>query len=122
MVTKRAIVINDRVEFATGKATIRPVSNSLLDAIATIFKQHPNIQLVEIQGHTDDRGAAATNMFLSRSRARAVRRALVKRGVSARRLTAKGYGESKPIAKNDTDAGRQQNRRVQFKILKRKKK
>jgi len=77
---------------------------------------------VEVQGHTDNQGAYYYNVKLSRDRAKAVKEALVKRKVDAKRLTSKGYGPSKPIADNKTKEGRQKNRRVQFKILKRTKK
>jgi outer membrane protein OmpA-like peptidoglycan-associated protein len=72
---------------------------------------------VEVQGHTDNVGSKLSNKLLSQSRADAVRKALVKRGIDKARLVAKGFGQDVPIADNATDAGRQENRRVQFKIV-----
>jgi len=113
------IVINERIEFDTGKSKIKSVSDPLLDTIAQVMKDHPEIKKVEIQGHTDNQGAAALNRNLSNARAKAVMKALEKRGIAAGRMTAKGYGPDKPIASNDTDEGRQANRRVQFQITER---
>jgi outer membrane protein OmpA-like peptidoglycan-associated protein len=96
------------------------VSDELLDAVAAVLRAHDEIAHVEVQGHTDNRGTPAHNMQLSQARAQAVMSALVQRGVAAGRLTAKGYGQTAPIADNGSDAGRQQNRRVQFSILEKK--
>lgn len=111
------IVINERIEFATGKATIKAVSNDLLDAIAKVMTDHPEIKKVEIQGHTDNKGSKYLNTRLSDRRAKAVVDALTTRGIDAGRMTSKGFGADKPIATNDTPEGRQTNRRVQFLIL-----
>jgi outer membrane protein OmpA-like peptidoglycan-associated protein len=116
-VTDTEITILQQVQFDTGKATIQPVSNELLDEVASVFKDHPEILRVEVQGHTDNRGARALNTRLSKDRAEAVRQALVQRGIAPERLTAQGYGPEVPIADNRTADGRAQNRRVQFKIL-----
>ena len=70
-----------------------------------------------MQGHTDSTGGADFNRKLSQERAESVRNALIKRGVAARRLSAKGYGEENPLAPNFTNAGRAKNRRVEFTIL-----
>jgi outer membrane protein OmpA-like peptidoglycan-associated protein len=116
-VTDQEIVILQQVQFDTNKATIKKASDGLLEEVASVFKDHPEIVKVEIQGHTDSRGTPKVNAKLSQGRAEAVRKALVKLGLDEGRLTAKGYGQSVPIADNKTDEGRQQNRRVQFKIL-----
>lgn len=116
-VGSKEIFILDQVEFDTGKATIKPVSDPLLDKVATVLKDHPDLAKIEVQGHTDNRGSAALNKNLSRDRAEAVRKALVKRGIADNRLTSKGYGPDKPIETNDTEEGRQKNRRVQFVIM-----
>ncbi|WP_437983826.1 OmpA family protein [Sorangium sp. So ce117] len=118
--TETEIVILQQVQFDTGKATIKKVSDPLLDEVASVLKEHPEITRIEVQGHTDPRGGRAYNIKLSQARAESVMKALVQRGVEAERLASKGYGPDVPIADNDTDEGRQQNRRVQFKILEKK--
>ncbi|MFT3764169.1 MAG: OmpA family protein [Minicystis sp.] len=119
-VTEGQIVILQQVEFDTDKATIRKVSNGLLDTVANVMREHPEILKVEVGGHTDNRGPAERNMLLSQQRAEAVVAALVKRGIDKTRLTAKGYGPTRPIMANLTTMGRQKNRRVEFQILERK--
>jgi len=121
-VTEEQIVILQQVQFDTGKATIKKVSDDLLDEVAGVLKEHPEITKIEVQGHTDDRGAKKLNEILSDNRAKAVVKALVARGIDASRLTAKGYGPNKPIADNKTEEGRQKNRRVQFVIVEKAKK
>jgi OmpA-OmpF porin, OOP family len=98
--------------FETGKADLKPESTPTLKAIAAALKGHADLK-VEIQGHTDNVGSAASNMTLSQARADAVRAALVSEyGVTESQLTAKGYGDTKPMAKNTTPEGRANNRRV----------
>jgi outer membrane protein OmpA-like peptidoglycan-associated protein len=116
-VTEQEIIILQQVQFDTARATIKPVSNPLLDEVANVLKEHPEISRIEVQGHTDNRGGEAYNQRLSDNRAKAVMNALVKRGVEAGRLSSKGYGLSQPIADNANEEGRALNRRVQFKIL-----
>lgn len=113
------IKIMERVEFDTNKATIRPESEGVLNAVLDIMKKHPEIQKVSVEGHTDNRGGAQHNMGLSRRRAAAVMEWLTSRGIEASRLTSKGWGQSKAIDTNDTPEGRQNNRRVEFHILER---
>jgi outer membrane protein OmpA-like peptidoglycan-associated protein len=115
-VTENEVIILEQVQFDTGKATIKKVSDQLLDNVASVLKDHPELKKLEVQGHTDSKGVKISNQILSQNRADSVKKALVKRGVDAKRLTAKGYGQDKPIATNDTDEGRTQNRRVQFTI------
>lgn len=110
------IVILERVFFDTGKATIQARSHALLDEVAAAILTHSPPR-VEVQGHTDDRGAASTNLTLSQARADAVRAYLISRGVADGVLVAKGYGEASPIASNAKESGRTENRRVEFKIL-----
>jgi outer membrane protein OmpA-like peptidoglycan-associated protein len=118
IVTKNAIQILDKIYFDTNKTTIKKVSFTLLDEIAKVINDNPDIKLIEVSGHTDSVGNDASNMKLSQGRAEAVVKHLVEIGkVDASRLTAKGYGETKPIDTNDTDAGRAMNRRVEFNIL-----
>lgn len=82
--------------------------------MAATLQKHPELGTVRIEGHTDDVGEDDFNQKLSERRAASVRRALLKRGVPASRLTTHGYGESSPIAPNATPAGRAKNRRVEF--------
>ncbi|AKV00540.1 outer membrane protein OmpA [Labilithrix luteola] len=117
VVTANEIIILQQVQFDTGKATIKKESDPLLDEVGGVLKDHPEITKIEVQGHTDDRGAAALNKKLSQQRADAIVVALAKRGIEKDRLTAKGYGPDKPIDTNKTEAGRAKNRRVQFQIL-----
>ena len=103
--------------FAFDKFDINPKAASILDDIAAWMKQNPDLKL-ELAGHTDSKGSDAYNQTLSEKRAKAVRDFLVQRGVSANSLSYKGYGESEPIATNDTAEGRQLNRRVELRIVK----
>jgi outer membrane protein OmpA-like peptidoglycan-associated protein len=119
-VADKRIDIQEQVDFETGKAVIRPTSDALIEEIAGIFLAHPEIAKVEVQGHTDNVGGKAANKRLSQERADAVKKALVARGVEAKRLVAKGYGEDQPLADNASEDGRAQNRRVQFVIVERK--
>ncbi len=117
ILTAGEIVIKEQVQFDTDKSTIKPVSNALLDSVAQVIKAHPEIKKIEIQGHTDSTGSKAHNQQLSAERASSVRKALESRGVESARFVSKGYGQDKPIGDNATDAGRTENRRVQFLIL-----
>ncbi len=112
----RRITIRRQVNFATDSAEILPSSDPLLYEVAEAFMRNPNVRLVEIQGHTDDRGGAALNMRLSQERAEAVRTWLIEHGVEASRLEARGFGSSQPLVPNITAANRARNRRVQFVI------
>ena len=103
------------IEFETGKATIKPKSYPLLDEIAQTFNENPNY-IIEVQGHTDNTGNEDANLKLSQNRADAVLEYLAKRGVNRERMSAFGFGQERPIADNKTKAGRQKNRRVEFKI------
>jgi OOP family OmpA-OmpF porin len=114
-VTSKKIEIKQTIYFETGNANIKPVSFPLLDEVATVLTDNPEIQ-VRIEGHTDDRGSNEYNMGLSQERTEAVRQYLVGKGVDATRMEAKGYGESAPIASNKNEAGRAKNRRVEFVI------
>jgi outer membrane protein OmpA-like peptidoglycan-associated protein len=119
-VTETEIIILQQVQFDTARATIRKVSDPLLDEVAAVLKEHPEITRIEVQGHTDNKGSVKLNEKLSQDRATAVMKALTKRGVEAERMTAKGFGPNQPVADNNTDEGRQKNRRVQFKIVEKK--
>ena len=115
--TEKEIEINEQVQFDVDKATIKPASDALLDEVAKVIKDHPEIKRMEVQGHTDNSGTKNHNKILSGSRSEAVRKALVKRGVKEKLLTAKGYGQENPLVENDSEANKAKNRRVQFKIL-----
>lgn len=118
VLTASSIQIADKVQFATGKAEILPASFPLLDDVAKVFVDNPQIEQVQIEGHTDATGTAAINRKLSQQRAEAVVKYLADKGVAKGRMIAKGFGPDKPIAGNDDDAGREQNRRVEFNIVK----
>lgn len=118
VLTASNIQIMDKVQFETGSDKLLPVSFPLLDQVADVMVDNPQIELVEVQGHTDSTGTAAINRKLSQGRAESVRKYLLGKGVDKKRLTAKGYGPDVPIADNGTAEGREANRRVEFKILK----
>jgi outer membrane protein OmpA-like peptidoglycan-associated protein len=103
------------VNFESGKATLTPSSSTVLDAVANILKASG--QRVEIAGHTDNSGSAATNSNLSQSRAMAVRSYLIGKGVPAAQMTARGYGSKEPIADNATEEGKATNRRVELRKI-----
>lgn len=103
------------ITFDTGRANIKPNFNAVLDDIANVMIKYPETK-IEVQGHTDNVGNNADNLRLSELRAQSVRSALSSRGVSSSRITAIGFGESMPVASNDTTSGREANRRVEIKI------
>jgi outer membrane protein OmpA-like peptidoglycan-associated protein len=105
------------VLFETGDARIQEQSFKVLDEVAAVLAQHPEVKPVEIQGHTDNRGSRAYNLDLSARRARSVMEYLVKKGIDRKRLRASGYGFDRPIATNATPLGRAKNRRVEFKVV-----
>lgn len=117
VVTDQKIELKQTIFFATDKTVILPKSFPLLNEVAQALKDHGTIA-VRIEGHTDSRGNDAYNLRLSQGRASSVRTYLVGRGVPPERMEAIGYGETKPIAANQTRAGRAQNRRVEFFITK----
>lgn len=116
--TKSKIEILDKIYFDFNKATIKPQSFELLNQVAFVIKQNPNIKGLRIEGHTDNKGKAKYNLKLSQARADSVVRYLVGQGVEPGRLEAKGYGDAMPIEDNRTQAGRDANRRVEFVITK----
>ncbi len=112
------IVILQTVYFATSKADILAKSNDLLNDVARVLVDNPQIKKVEVAGHTDTVGDAGANKRLSQSRANSVKAYLVKKGVAADRLTPVGYGEEKPVVSPDDTKDKQaQNRRVEFVVL-----
>jgi OmpA-OmpF porin, OOP family len=113
----RRILLKDSISFDTGKDTIKKESLPLLDQVAKLLQDHPEMKRVRVEGHTDNVGGAAYNKELSARRAAAVVRYLVRKGVESSRLVAAGYGFEQPIASNATALGRAKNRRVAFTIL-----
>lgn len=104
------------IEFDFGKTTIRRGSQPLLDEAAKVLIEHPDLR-VEISGHTDNVGSAERNKEISLARAEAVKNYLVLKGVEESRIVARGAGLEEPIDSNDTAAGRQKNRRIEFKLI-----
>ncbi len=111
------IKILERVEFENNSSKIRPESESILNAVLDVMQSHAEFTKLSVEGHTDNRGAAAYNKRLSQQRAASVMKWLTDHGIAKSRLGAQGYGLEKPIDSNDTDEGRQNNRRVEFHIL-----
>ena len=112
------IVINEKVQFEYNSAKILEVSHSLLDEVAKVIKEHPQIKRIEVQGHASAEGSDDYNMKLSDKRAKAVMKYLTgKAGIDKAMLQAKGMGETVPIADNETEDGKEKNRRVEFHIL-----
>lgn len=112
-VTDRVVRLSEPILFEGNTATIRSVSFPLLDTLVQALREHGRMTL-EIQGHTDSPGDDAANMALSQARAEAVLAHLVSRGVDGSRLTARGYGETRPIESNRTSQGRAINRRIEL--------
>jgi len=119
IVRRGKLEILDKIYFETDKDIIKPISFPLIDAIAATVKGNPQLNLIEIQGHADERGSDVHNLDLTDRRAHAVMRALNERGVEPERLRAKGYGETKPICAQHNEDCWSQNRRVEFIILRR---
>jgi outer membrane protein OmpA-like peptidoglycan-associated protein len=111
------IDIKEKIQFAFNAAEILPASDGLLGDIANALKEHKEIKKVAIHGHTDSDGENAYNQELSQRRASAVLTWLKAHGIEGSRLESKGFGESKPIADNNTPEGKEKNRRVEFLIV-----
>ena len=111
-----AIIRLNNLFFDTGKFDLRPESFPELDRLVEFLNARSGIS-IELQGHTDNVGSTSSNKKLSQDRVNSVKTYLVDKGIKTDRLQAKGFGESKPIGDNDTEEGRQQNRRVQFRIF-----
>jgi OmpA-OmpF porin, OOP family len=108
-----AKIVTHGINFDVDKATIKPESMGTLNMIVKVMQNNPDLKF-EVDGHTDNSGAAQHNMTLSQQRADAVEAQLISMGIDASRLTSKGFGATKPISSNDTQDGKANNRRVEF--------
>ncbi len=113
---KRFTGVVKGIEFDKGKDTIRPVSKAVLDNALVILNEYPTMR-IEISGHTDSDGSVELNTELSKKRAEAVKEYFVSKGVDAKRIETRGAGPTEPIADNKTAAGKQKNRRIEFKLI-----
>ncbi len=104
------------ITFDTAKANIKANFNTVLDDIVNVMVKYPETK-IEVQGHTDNVGSDTSNLTLSQLRAQSVTSYLSSHGVDSNRIKSVGYGESMPIASNDTPSGREANRRVEIKII-----
>jgi OmpA-OmpF porin, OOP family len=112
--TERGMVLTlGDVLFETGKSVLLPGAMGTVTRLAAFLKEHPEKSLL-IEGHTDSRGSDSYNLDLSRNRAASVYSALIAQGISSERMKTHGYGKSNPIADNNSETGRQQNRRVEI--------
>lgn len=114
VIQRRRIAIKDTIHFDYDKATIKSVSFPLLNQVAQVLIEHPEIVSVSIEGHTDDIGTATYNRDLALRRAGAVRDYLESQGVARSRMTVQSFGEDRPLQSNATEQGRATNRRVEF--------
>ena len=115
--SERGIVLTlSSVLFAFDSAQLTQAAQPPLDRLAAFLRQHPDRE-VRVEGHTDSIGSETYNQRLSLERAQSVADSMTRRGVESWRISVTGYGESRPVATNSTEAGRQQNRRVEFVIL-----
>ncbi len=119
ILTGTKIEILDKVFFEYNKAIIKSESFPILDAVAATLEGNPDIQLIEVQGHTDERGNDAYNLDLSTKRAAAVKQYLIDKGIDKDRLESQGYGETQPLDNRRNEAAYAKNRRVEFLIVKR---
>jgi outer membrane protein OmpA-like peptidoglycan-associated protein len=104
------------IEFDTGKAEIRPTSTIALEKALSVLNEYPSLR-IEITGHTDNKGARDKNLDLSQQRADSVKAYLISRGIQASRIQSTGAGPDVPLTTNDTQAGRQKNRRIEFRVI-----
>ena len=111
-----AVIELDGVYFDFDEATLKPEGMAVLNGAAALLQKHERV-VVEVAGHTDSKGSDEYNQGLSERRANSVKDYLVRKGVKASRLSARGYGESRPVASNDTEEGRAENRRVELVVL-----
>lgn len=111
------IRILEPVKFATGSDRLAPESEPVLTSVMEVLQAHKEVTKLEVRGHTDSRGGAAANLNLSKRRAASVMKWLVAHGVAPERLGSNGFGQTRPIDTNDSEEGRKNNRRVEFRII-----
>ncbi len=116
-VVDNRISITEKVMFALSSADIDPVSHGLLDEVAKVLADNPEIELVRVEGHTDAQGNTIENLKLSNQRAKAVSAYLVSKGIEETRLQSAGFGSDRPLVEGDTPEAFQTNRRVEFHIV-----
>jgi outer membrane protein OmpA-like peptidoglycan-associated protein len=107
----------NNVYFEFDKATLLPASYPELDIVVQLLKENPKVE-IELSGHTDNVGKKDYNITLSKKRAESCKKYIISKGINTKRITAKGYGMNKPVQSNDTEIGREKNRRVEFMITK----
>jgi outer membrane protein OmpA-like peptidoglycan-associated protein len=120
MVKGDRLLVFAPLQFAHDQDRLLSSAAPVLDAVAGVLRDAAEIEALRIEGHTDGRGGRLHNVQLSQRRAEAVRRYLVAHGVAAGRLSAKGFGPDRPITTDTTAAGRAQNRRVEFVVVRRR--
>jgi len=117
VVTKDSILILEKILFVNARDTILRRSYPVLEAVKDTLLANPQIKKIQVGGHTDSNGSNSYNQKLSEKRANAIMRYLVKAGISPEVIVSVGFGEAQPIASNETEEGRERNRRVEFTIL-----
>ena len=118
VLTPSSIQIMDKVQFELGSDKLLEISFPLLDEVARVLADNEQIEVIQVEGHTDSTGGAARNRELSKLRAESVREYLIGKGIAKGRMVAKGFGPDRPLMANDTPEGREANRRVEFNIVK----
>jgi outer membrane protein OmpA-like peptidoglycan-associated protein len=118
VLTPSSIQITEKIQFALDSAEILAASHGLLGEIAGVLKENPQIDVLQIEGHTDITGSADHNRKLSQRRAESVRDFLVRYGIVGKRLVCRGFGPDRPVADNASEEGKERNRRVEFNIVK----
>jgi len=119
VITEKAIKITEQVKFKFNSAELEKVSDEVLGAVQQVLAGHPEIKKIRVEGHTDNVGKPDYNKKLSQRRAESVVAWLVKHGIDKNRMTPRGFGQEEPIDSNDSEAGRANNRRVEFNIMER---
>src|SRR6188472_3206150 len=115
-VSKSELVFSQPITFIAETADVAVESMAVIEELAYVLDQHPEVAMVEVQVHTDDAGSAAYQRRVSQDRADKIKLLLTRLGIAATRVSAKGYGPDQPLAPNVSDANRARNRRVQVVI------